>query len=277
MSSLAYQRLFEATHELRATAKFRVSDPTTPGCAWCARPWEAVEEPGRAVRYQYESGMAINWVCTTCITPRLGSFEYFGTERMVGNTGKPAAGKLNMMSKTGAVVTTDNTLYVASMNAEKLARYQDGWLARQGRLLHTTPLELLLSLHADGRLGDISEGIVFIGAFIRQADRTMAALTASRDLSEIWTNTPGTPATTLDLAAAFAVRDWVHRYGHEKIATTQTLWKHILDATSKPVEAEATRPWVEKIKGAKELVKLLPGDPRERRALPGLLKTMGVS
>lgn len=268
----AYTRLHAATGSLRADAGWEWSEPSTDGCACCARPWADVEEPDKAVAYRYSAGMATEWVCTTCYTPRLGSYDFLGVERMAGKTDKTVPAKLGMLPGSGGVITAHDELYLA-LPPKNIEKFKNGWLGQRDRLFRGRPLDLLLALRADGRLGPLEQGIVFIEVFGRKADGLMADLRLTTHLGELWANSDA-GARPIDLQAALALADVVRQHGLEAKAGSPTFWRPILRAAQGHNDPKALAAWGEKTPGAAELVAHLPEDPHDRLAVHQLLRPL---
>jgi len=274
--TLAYQRFYAATQPIRdhPAKPLEATAPRAPVCGVCARPWDAVEEPGKALAYRYESGMAYQWQCMTCATGRLGSSGAFGVERY--SKGHPVAAKLNMMSGTPVIITADNVMHIAPPKkiADKIAH---GIYAQRGQVHSRTgkfPLLLLLTrLWKSGELGDVERGFVCIGGFNRKLGAVMSNLRVSTSLHEVWI-IDDSGRRTIDVLGLLALRDRLRDLGLERKACQAKFWRPIFNATQGQYDDAAIDQWMEQTPGGDNLVSLLPTDPHVRLEVPKYLNQM---
>lgn len=259
----AYARYHSATQGFRNGVTWQT--PPTAQCACCTRPWAATEDGARAAPYRYQAGMAVQWLCTTCYTPRLNSEHMLGVERMAGRSGKTVAAKLGMLPGSGGVITTNNVLYLA-FPPGNMRKYAKGWLGRHGRLFQGSPLALLLHLHDNRYLGDVRDGIVFFPAIGRKAQGMMADLRPSTDWRCIWCNTsdghwPLNVQALFDLYRVLRHHDLLARAGKP------AFWRPIQQAAAGRVNHKQVASWRDRTPGADDVIAALPDDPHDRLML----------
>lgn len=272
----AYERFHAATHMIRAAADLAFLTPTGPCCHCCERPWADVEEPDRAVAYRYDPSMAWESLCTTCYTARIGSFKVLGTERMAGHSSTRVPGKLCMLRGGGAVVTAHAELHLA-LPRGFIDKFHDGLLGQQGQLHGCSPMQLLLRLRANGRLGDCAQGIVFIERFGLKADVLMNNLKITTDWRELWCNSDSGARAT-DLRSLIRIAKALRTHGLAEQGVKAPFWKHITAAAEGAHDPGAFRQWVDETPGAADLIRALPVNPDDRinlhRKLRPILEAM---
>lgn len=279
--SLVHQIFFDATTAIREDAEPKTVSPTGSGCACCGRGWAEVEAPDRAYPYSYDSSTGTEEYCLTCATPRLSAPTVLGIEsyRGGGKSGvkKPVGGKLGMLMGSGGVITANGELHLA-LPPGYIEKFKDGSLGRAGRL-HQVPksLDLLMLLHRNGELGDVSRGIVYVEHWGRKADVLMGSLRVTTDLRELWCNSDsGTFCRNLD--CLLRVAEVIDRHGHRKAAKKPAFWRPIHSAASGKHDADALKRWADETAGAAEIIDALPVDPHDRQGLHlSMQKILGES
>ncbi|MBO9471052.1 hypothetical protein J7355_13205 [Endozoicomonas sp. G2_2] len=261
----AYSRFHAATTRLREVADLQSVTPETGACACCGRPWASVEDSALAIPYVYGSGFAKQYLCTTCYSPKIGSFDELGIGSRRGPNKIPVPVMLGMMTGCGAVITSSNQLFLAVNEGFRL-RVEDGALAAKGRVYRTDPLSLLMALYSDGRLGDPKEGFVYISNFGRKSLVLMGALRMTTDLRELWDNSD-TGASCTDLSALLDVARWARENDHVTQAQKSGFWQPITTAARGKLDQDALTRWLAKTPNARELVHRLPSDPHDRLGL----------
>lgn len=271
----AYQLFHEATREIRQRdgKDLKAHEPTTAGCACCGRSWEAVEDPGQAISYQYSSACAIEWLCTTCYTPRVGSPSMLGVERFAGgNPDKPVFGKLGMLPGSGGIITQDAVLHLA-LPQGFVDKFLAGGYGEQGRLHRSTPLALLARLLAEGQLRPGEGSFVYIEVWGRKADGLMRGLKASTSLLELWCNSEngGQP---LDLEALLATTRLLLAMGLETKADKPAFWRPVLNAARGERDDDAFEAWAATIPDPQALMAALPLNPHSRLKMVSVIREL---
>ncbi len=272
MTTTAYERLFNATAMIRDEVDWPDLEPDTKACSCCQRSWAKVEEPERALPFQYgrpqayklekfDRKFAVEWQCTTCQTLRESAPQAIGIERLAGGS-TPVGQRLSMLTGGGAVITTDNSLHLA-VKPGHWKKFQDGRLARAGRMHICDPFELLIRLSNQGELGRIEDGIVLIGDFGRQPDNLMRDLRLSTDWREVCSNNAQTTQTIDALAVGF-VYGLVSEHGHLEAAQKRSFWLPLINAARGQVDTAKINKWVDNTAGATEIAAALPINPYQR-------------
>lgn len=268
----AYERFHRATSQIRAERS--ESDWSSPpahswACSSCGRPWDQVEDPQRCGVYQYASGVAREYECTTCHTVRVSSPDYLGIEMYRGKRRVPSGARLGMLPGCGGVITANDELHLA-LNKGFHTKLADHALGRTGAIHQTTALPLFLELFATRRLGDIAEGVVFVSLWGRKPDVLMGSMTLTRSLSEVWCCSE-TGAECLDLEALIRSAKWLHDHELGDKATKPTFWKPVRLAALGQHDADALAKWAKGVPEPQHLLDLLPLDPHTRTRLPNLM------
>ncbi|WP_111748561.1 hypothetical protein [Salinisphaera orenii] len=268
MSQLPYQRFHAATAAFRDEPEWPT--PATIGgdqiCGCCNRPFDTVEDPGLAIAYRYETAQVALPLCTTCYTPKHGSSRLLGIERAVGKTGRTVAGKLGMLINCGAIITPDNTLYLA-LSSGYASKFRAGTLVQRGQTITTQrPADLFWQLYARGELANLADGCVVIEPFGRKSLALMGALKATYSLNEVWINS-STPLRFEDRAALLAIADWARQHQQTDAVCTAPFWRPIRDAALGRVDRKRLEQWHAHTPGADDLLARLPPDPYTKTAL----------
>lgn len=267
----AYSRLHAATTAFREENPPKTKTPDTSGCACCTRPWDQVEDPYQAAIYRYDTGFAIEWVCTTCYTPRPPSFKTLGVERLhMGKPENPVGGKLGMLPGCSGLITSENLLHLG-LNQKTMDKFKDGLLGRAGQLHVMQAIPLLLNIVSEGRAGRIEEGIVFIEEWGRKADVLMANLAMTRSLREVWFNSDQ-GSRCVDLQGCIDTGRELLRQGLGAEGRKFDWWKPIRQAAKGKQDNDELEKWGNKVPDAGALIKVLPVDPHVRDKLPTLLR-----
>ena len=108
-----YTLFHAATHAIRGDNEAVAISPSSPACGYCQRAWDEVEDPGQAFTYQYHSSVAVEYLCSTCYTPRISAPNALGIESYRGKNRVPCPGKLGMLPGSGGIVTPEGTLHLA--------------------------------------------------------------------------------------------------------------------------------------------------------------------
>lgn len=267
----AYSRFHAATTAIREENPPKTKTPDTPGCACCTRPWDQVEDPYQAAAYRYNSTCAIEWVCTTCYTPRPPSCKTLGIERLhLGKPEYPVGGKLGMLPGCSGLITSENVLHMG-LNQKFMDKFKDGLLGRAGQLHVMQAIPLLLSIVSEGRAGRIEEGVVFIEEWGRKADVLMANMTITRSLCEVWFNSQ-TGSHCVDLQACIDTGRELLRQGLGAAGGKSDWWQPIRQAAQGKQDNDELEKWGKKVPDAGALMAALPVDPYVRIKLPILLR-----
>lgn len=280
-NSAPYQRFYQATTWIREGLPGDTTiTPTNSACACCARPWEETENPDQAFRYQYSAGMAVEQVCVTCYTVRIGSRAALGVERFAGgNPDKPVFGKLGMLPGSGGIITPNNELHLA-LPPGFISKYEEGRYGQAG-LIHNTAntFVLLAELLEQGVMtqGTLADGFVFVEVWGRKADVLMANLQITRSLSEVWCCSEK-GAFMLDLQSLLNTGRSLLALDLLTEATKPAFWRAIKDATTGRSNEKALEKWVEKIEkaggSAQGIVNQLPVDPHSRLRVNDVLRVL---
>lgn len=272
MMTTAHRRLFEATSVIRDEVVWPDLEPGTRACSCCQRPWAQVEEPERALPFQYgrpqaykldkfDRKFAVEWQCTTCQTLRESAPHAIGIERLAGGT-TPVGQRLSMLTGAGAVVTSDNTLHLA-VKPGHWKKFQGGSLARAGQMHICEPFELLIWLSREGGLGRIEDGVVLIGDFGRQPDNLMRDLRLTTDWREVYSNNAQS-TQAIDAQAIDAVYRLLSERGYLEIALKRSFWAPLINAARGQVDTAKINKWVDATDGAAEIAAALPINPYQR-------------
>lgn len=269
----AYRRFHTATQRIRDenTWPSTVEVSRSSVCSCCTRPFDAVEDPGEAVMYRYSAGQARMSLCTTCFTPKHGSYLALGVERRAGTSDKTVAGKLGMLPACGAVITTDNQLHL-SMPAGFVSKFKDGSFARDGLISESKPDPLFWDLYRTGGLDDIDQGIVVIAPLGRKSLNLMANLRLTSSLAECWINSDQGVRVS-DRESICAIADWATK--HDRIAEvcSPRFWSPIRAAAQGQHDQNRLAAWGEHTPDPADLISRLPDDPHDRLALHLALKS----
>lgn len=271
----AYQRLHRATAFIRSEVDWPLNRPDTAACSCCGRAWAEVEEPDRAIPFQYgnpyyyrnhtvKKQFAIEWQCTTCQTLRTGSLSALGVERHTPQA-TPVAQRLSMLAGGGAVVTADDTLHLA-VKPGHWTKFEHGELAAKGRIHVCQPLTLLLRLRNASLLGPIEKGVVLIEDFGRQPEGLMSTLQLTTAWSEVWANSYHGPRM-IELDRLDRLHGLLGAGGQIDAATRPAFWQPIADAASGRFDAEALATWTRRTQDSQDIVAQLPLNPHLRRRL----------
>lgn len=262
----AHGLFFQATSLIREVHPPTLEAPPTPLCAVCGRPFEETETPGSAYPYRYGGGMATEYLCLACATPRIAAPRVLGVERLAGgNPEAPVGAKLGMLPGSGGLITPAGELHLA-LPAGFVRKFADGLLAARGQVHQCSSLALLLHFHRDGRLGPLAEGFVFIEQFGRKADRLMAGLRLSRGLEEVWFNSDE-GARPVDVAALIASAHWLIEHDLAGRAQKPAFWRALTLASKGARSERALATFAEALGGveaAQALIDRLPVDPHDR-------------
>lgn len=269
--SRGYTLLHQATKGFRDSAELDTVTPSTTACSCCQRPWGVVEDPDQALAYRYSSGYAVEWLCTTCHTLRIGSTSMLGIERLAH--GKPVGAKLGMLNSSRGVITPSGDLHLA-VSQGWFDKFQDGELNRLGRLHNNvSALALLLKLYIAGELEDAHQGFVFIESWGRKADVLMSNWRASTSLSEVWcVSEKG--VVPLQLAALINTARVAHKQGLGAKAMTSEFWRPVTQLAEGQGNAGALKKWGNKLPDQMALMASLPIDPHSRHGLEAKMREL---
>lgn len=269
--NLAYQRLFNATRAIRdeRCADWEIAEPTTSGCACCGRPWGEVEQPGRAVVQLYgnvkTAGLATEWYCTTCKTLKQAAPDALGIQRRAGNSDKMVYARLGMLRGAGAVVTTDDVLYLA-VTPGQLVKFKYGHYSLNGQVFAASPLSLLLHLDNKGVLGPMDEGVLLIENFGRKADCLMPDLRVTTGDHEVWANAENGPRP-VEMARLKRLCAVLAEQGVLDKASKEGFWRPIRDAAKGRLDRDALTRWSSKLSDPQAVTDALPINPAQRISL----------
>lgn len=257
-----YQLFHHATEAIRADAGImeRAIDPPTPTCAYCNREWSAVENPGVALAYRYDTGLAYEYLCTTCYTPRIGAHRMLGIDSYRGNKKTPCYGKLGMLNSSGAVITGDGILHLA-LRIKPYERFKEGWMGRNGQLHQCSSEQLLIQLEQRGRLHE-EQGFLYIQQFGNKADNFMAGLALTRAKTEVWSNSDQ-DARVFDLHAAHTLAEIIRAHDLTTKAKRATFWRDIKQWAQSGRYTDRLVKWEQETPGADMILAALPADPAD--------------
>lgn len=268
----AYQRLFEATETIRSEVQWSLETPTTGACACCGRAWDAVEQADQAAAYQYSPNMAVEWYCTTCKTVREPSQRALGIERRAGRSDNTVDARLGMLPGAGAVITAHSVLHLA-VKPGHWDKFKGGTYAQTGQMHVCSPIQLLLTLERDARLGDPAKGIVYIEEFGRKADGLMADLRVTTSLAELWANTENGPSL-IELTRLRTLYDRLAAQDSLDAALKPAFWQPIRRAAQGHLDRDALRAWADQRNDPQAILDALPRDPKMRLSLHSRLATL---
>ena len=273
----AHELLHRATHHLRLENRASPVTPTSPGCAYCQRPWETVEDAGVAYGYQYTPQMATEFLCSSCYTPRIAAEQALGVERLAGK-GTPVFGKLGMLPGSGGIITPEGVLHLA-LPKGFITKYRDGHYGRQGQLHEigsgVRPLNILLSL-MDTTPFNLGRGFLYIESWGRKPDVLLQELRLSYSLSELWCNSEK-GVVVRDVKAHLATARELCRQGLEAQGIKPSFWASVRRAAqghSLVSLATSMDKWLSKVPEPQALLATLPVDPHERLELPSMMKAL---
>lgn len=270
-----YTLLHAATHAIRADNDTAPVEPLTPACGCCQRAWEAVEDPGVAFPYQYARGMATEFLCSACYTPRIGSKTGLGVEQRTGST-TPSGGKLGMLNNSGAIVTPDGVLHLV-LTETLVRKFGGGHFGQQGQVHGpgVRPLHILLELIESSGF-EPHRGFLFIERWGRKQDVLLRDLTLSYSLSEVWCNSDQ-GLVARDLRAHIDTAQELCRQGIADKGAKPAFWAPIRKAASSPSSdglADAMEKWLAKVPEPQALLATLPVNPHDRLELPSMMTTL---
>lgn len=268
-----YALLHRATQALRQHADVTLVTPPTAACACCARPWQDVEDPGQAAEYKYGVNCAVEYVCTTCYTPRIGSEAMLGIERYsVGNRDNPVYAKLGMLPGSAGVITPSGALHLALPQA-LYDKFQSGLWAQRGQLHRLSGLGLLTHLLHQGELNQRAQGFVYVEQWGRKADALMQRFMASTSLQELWCNSES-GATPLDLHAMLDTARRVIAMDLAHKADKPAFWRPITDAARGQRRDSAFESWLTQVPDPEALLTALPVNPHDRLRLTTMMREL---
>lgn len=265
----AHDRLHAATALVRQGQSLPIVEPDSACCSACARPWGDTPDGAQGIVYQFNTSQAKQYLCVSCYTLKLGNREVFGIERMAGKSTTPVPAKMGMMTGCGAVVTADNVLHLA-VNAGFMRKIEDGALARRGQVHEMPPLKLLLTLYEDGRLGEPSDGFVYVSNFGRKSLAVSASLALTTDLAEL-KQASDQGLSVVNLSGLLRVYDWLADHGLLDKATKPAFWRPIQQAARGRVDPDEIRKWLGRVPDGEQLLHVLPPDPYDRIGLDKMM------
>lgn len=268
-----YERFHRATGLIRSERMTREAWATPPetssGCSICGRAWNQVEDPTLCGTYQYNTSMACEYECTTCHTVRMAAPTTLGIEQYRGKDKVPSGGRLGMLPGCGGVITADDELYLA-LNKGFYDKFANGTLGQAGALGVTRSLDLFLDLLGQGRLGNLSDGVIFVQEWGRKPDVLMSNLMLTYSLSEVWACSEK-GAECMDLLALIETARWLHDNDLGDKASRPAFWKPVREAAAGKHDSAALASWASKIPEPQALLDRLPVDPRSRMSLPATM------
>lgn len=270
-----YVRFHRATSRIRdelQASRWIVPPEGALGCASCSRSWGETENPDICGVYQYGSGFAHEYECTTCHTVRISAPNHLGIEMLRGKDKIPSGGRLGMLPGCGGIITSYDGIHLA-LNGGYYRKFAKGKLAQAGGVHEDRPFQLLIRFLAEGRLGDVSDGFIFVELWGRKPDVLMRNLRLTRTLSELWCCSD-TGAVPIDLEALIATAKWLTEHDLVEKGSRPAFWKPIRDAAAGNHNSELLARWAKTVPNTQALLDSLPIDPHTRLRLPSLMASI---
>lgn len=277
MRNLSPYTLFHAaTSAIRDDNEAVMVSPSSPACGYCQRAWREVEDPEQAFTYQYAPYSAVEYLCSTCYTPRISAPNALGIESYRGKNRIPSSGKLGMLPGSGGIVTPNGTLHLA-LPKGYVEKYGAGIYGQRGQIHEIGPgvrqLDILLDLIQHGHI-EVEQGFLYIDLWGRKPDTLMQGLSLTHSLSELWCNSEKGPFARDLLAHAAAARE-LCRQGIADPGAQPAFWAPIQQAAQgAPLESlsASMTAWVKRVPEPQALLAALPINPHDRLELPTMMR-----
>lgn len=273
-----YALFHAATHVVREDNEAGPVTPTSLACGYCQRGWNEVEDPDQAFTYRYSPPTAVEYLCSTCYTPRISAPNALGIESYRGKSRIPTPGKLGMLAGSGGIVTHEGTLHLALPKAF-VTKYGPGIYGQRGQIHEigpgVRPLDILLELIYGDQI-EVERGFLYIDLWGRKPDALMQGLSLTHSLSELWCNSEKGPFARDLLAHAATARE-LCRQGIADQGLKPSFWTPIRQAAQgAPLESlsDDMATWLKKVPDPQALLGALPINPHDRLELPAMMRSL---